>query len=97
MIQTQLYHNCSKQIVMNMGYLLIDIVDGENCVKDDFTFPTDKVTLPHPEKDFFPRELQQALVNLMTEPQLTWINDGAYSDSMFSEEYIRKTETFLST
>lgn len=92
-----LYKDCSKQTVMNMSYLLLDTFDTENCSKEDFDFLYNKVLLIFPEKDFFPKQSQDALISLMNDPEVIWIDDGAHGDPMFSEKYIRDVALFLNS
>ena len=91
----KLYKDCSKETVMNMGYLLLNLFDSENCQSTDFDFLDNKTLLIFPENDFFPKETQVALLNLMKNPEVIWIESGAHGDPLFDDNYLKIIEAFL--
>lgn len=91
----KLYKDCSKETVMNMGYLLLNLFDSENCQSTDFDFLDNKTLLIFPENDFFPKETQIALLNLMKNPEVIWIDSGAHGDPLFDDNYLKIIEAFL--
>lgn len=91
----QLYKDCSEATIMNMGYLLLDVFDTENCEKADFAFMAKRVLLILPKKDFFPPAAQKSLIDLMNQPEIVWIEDGAHGDPMFDNTYRQIVKNFL--
>ncbi len=90
-----LYADMSKDTLINMGHLLLDIFNSPTCNKADFQQLTDKVLLLLPEKDFFPKESQKSLIRLMSEPDVIWIDGGAHGDPMFNTQYMDQIALFL--
>lgn len=59
---------------------------------DDFKQLDSKGLLILPEQDFFPKE---SLLNIMTNPDVVWIDAGSHGDPMFNKEYMERVSRFL--
>ncbi len=93
-----------EAIALNDGYknkyihavgLVGDLGKYDPIPKEKFAFLKGKVLLLLPKQDIFSKEDQQRLVDVMTEPEVRYMNGGHITFVMRPKEYVDEIRAFL--
>ena len=77
--------------------LLADIMRQRPVTAADFAGLAGKILLILPDQDFFSGQMQNDLIQLMHQPQLTYVSGGHLSTVLKAAEYIQTIRDFLDT
>ena len=77
--------------------LLADMMRQRPVTAADFAGLAGKILLILPDQDFFSGQMQNDLIQLMHQPQLTYVSGGHLSTVLKAAEYIQTIRDFLDT
>lgn len=81
---------------VHISGLLADLMHQTPVTAADFTALEGKILLILPDQDFFSGKMQEDLVRLMHDPEISHVPGGHLSTVLKAEEYIRTIRAFLS-
>ena len=84
-------------LVAEQGAPALVIIEGLTMYlsEADFAALAGKILLILPDQDFFSGKMQQGLIRLMHDPQITYVSGGHLSTVLKAESYMSTIRTFL--
>lgn len=93
---TDIYSTYTSQLDVHMAELLVDVIHQQPCSADKFAYLDGRVLLVLPEDDdFFDRDMQNDLTEMMPSPVISYVNGGHAATLMRVDEYTRRSAEFL--
>ena len=80
---------------VHISGLLADLMNQTPVTEADFAALAGKILLILPDQDFFSGKMQQDLIQLMHDPQITYVSGGHLSTVLKAESYIPTIRSFL--
>ena len=77
--------------------LLADLMNQTPVTEADFKALKGRILLILPDQDFFSGKMQQDLIRLMQEPQISYVSGGHLSTVLKADDYVRTISAFLET
>ena len=80
---------------MHISGLLADLMNQKPVTEADFAALAGKILLILPDQDFFSGKMQQDLIRLMHDPQISYVSGGHLSTVLRAGDYIKTIRAFL--
>ena len=80
---------------MHISGLLADLMNQKPVTEADFAALEGKILLILPDQDFFSGKMQEDLIRLMHNPQISYVSGGHLSTILKTDDYIRVIREFL--
>ena len=81
---------------VHISGLLADLMNQKPVTEADFVALKGKILLILPDQDFFSGKMQEDLIKLMHNPQISYVSGGHLSTVLKTDDYIRVIRKFLS-
>ena len=82
---------------VHISGLLADLMNQTPVTAENFAALKGRILLILPDKDFFSGKMQEELIRLMNDPQITYVSGGHLSTVLKAEDYIRAIRDFLNS
>lgn len=92
-----IFRDYKQEKDVHISGLLADLMNQKPVTAENFAALKGKILLILPDQDFFSGKMQQDLIRLMHEPQITYVSGGHLSTILKAEDYIRTITEFLNT
>lgn len=80
---------------VHISGLLADLMNQKPVTEADFAALEGKILLILPDRDFFSGKMQEDLIRLMHDPQISYVSGGHLSTVLKTDDYIRTIRAFL--
>ena len=80
---------------VHISGLLADLMNQKPVTEADFAMLAGKILLILPDQDFFSGKMQDDLIKLMHDPQVTYVSGGHLSTVLKADDYISAIREFL--
>ena len=80
---------------VHISGLLADLMKQKPVTEADFAALEGKILLILPDRDFFSKKMQEDLIKLMHNPQISYVSGGHLSTVLKTDDYIRAIRKFL--
>ena len=80
---------------VHISGLLADLMNQKPVTEADFAALEGKILLILPDQDFFSGKMQEDLIRLMHNPQISYVSGGHLSTILKTDDYIRVIREFL--
>ena len=80
---------------VHISGLLADLMNQKPVTEADFAALEGKILLILPDQDFFSGKMQEDLIKLMHNPQISYVSGGHLSTVLKTDDYIRTIRKFL--
>ena len=80
---------------VHISGLLADLINQKPVTEADFAALEGKILLILPNQDFFSDKMQEELIRLMHNPQISYVSGGHLSTILKADDYIRTIRDFL--
>ena len=80
---------------VHISGLLADLMNQKPVTEADFAALEGKILLILPDQDFFSGKMQEDLIRLMHNPQISYVSGGHLSTILKIDDYIRVIREFL--
>lgn len=81
---------------VHISGLLADLMNQKPVTEADFAALKGKILLILPDQDFFSGKMQENLIKLMHNPQISYVSGGHLSTVLKTDDYIRVIRKFFS-
>ena len=82
---------------VHISGLLADLMNQKPVTEADFAGLEGRILLILPDQDFFSERMQEDLIKLMHDPQISYVSGGHLSTVLKTDGYIRTIRSFLNT
>ena len=82
---------------VHISGLLADLMNQKPVTESDFAALEGKILLILPDQDFFSGKMQEDLIKLMHNPQISYVSGGHLSTVLKTDGYIRTIRSFLNS
>ena len=90
-----IFKDFQREKDVHISGLLADLMNQTPVTEADFAALAGKILLILPDQDFFSGKMQQDLIQLMHDPQITCVSGGHLSTVLKAESYIPTIRSFL--
>ncbi len=90
-----IFKDFQREKDVHISGLLADLMNQTPVTEADFAALAGKILLILPDQDFFSGKMQQDLIQLMHDPQITYVSGGHLSTVLKAESYIPTIRSFL--
>ncbi len=90
-----IFRDYKQEKDVHISGLLADLMNQTPVTADDFADLEGRILLILPDQDFFSGKMQEDLVKLMHDPEISYVAGGHLSTILKADEYIRTIRTFL--
>ncbi len=90
-----IFRDYHREKDVHISGLLADLMNQKPVTAADFASLKGNILLILPDQDFFSEKMQQDLIRLMHDPEITYISGGHLSTILKADDYVRAIRTFL--
>ena len=91
-----IFRDFKQEKDVHISGLLADLMNQKPVTEADFAALAGKILLILPNQDFFSGKMQQDLIRLMHDPQISYVSGGHLSTVLRAGDYIETIRAFLS-
>ena len=91
-----IFRDFKQEKDVHISGLLADLMNQKPVTEADFAALAGKILLILPDQDFFSGKMQQDLIRLMHDPQISYVSGGHLSTVLRAGDYIETIRAFLS-
>ena len=90
-----IFRDFKQEKDVHISGLLADLMNQKPVTEADFAALAGKILLILPNQDFFSGKMQQDLIRLMHDPQISYVSGGHLSTVLKTDGYIKTIRAFL--
>ena len=90
-----IFRDYKQEKDVHISGLLADLMNQEPVTEANFAALAGKILLILPDQDFFSEKMQEDLIKLMHNPQISYVSGGHLSTVLRADDYIRTIRAFL--
>ena len=90
-----IFRDYKREKDVHISGLLADLMNQKPVTAADFASLKGNILLILPDQDFFSEKMQQDLIRLMHDPEITYISGGHLSTMLKADDYVRAIRAFL--
>lgn len=90
-----IFRDYKQEKDVHISGLLADLMKQTPVTADDFADLEGRILIILPDQDFFSGKMQEDLVKLMHDPEISYVSGGHLSTILKADEYIRTIRMFL--
>ena len=90
-----IFRDYKQEKDVHISGLLADLMNQTPVTADDFADLEGRILIILPDQDFFSGKMQEDLVKLMHDPEISYVSGGHLSTILKADEYIRTIRMFL--
>ena len=90
-----IFRDFKQEKDVHISGLLADLMNQKPVTEADFAALAGKILLILPDQDFFSGKMQQDLIRLMHDPQISYVSGGHLSTVLRAGDYIKTIRAFL--
>ena len=90
-----IFRDYEREKDVHISGLLVDLMNQKPVTAADFASLKGKILLILPDQDFFSGKMQQDLIRLMHDPEISYVSGGHLSTVLKVDDYVRAIRAFL--